>query len=462
MTKKIAKWKGGNAFWIMSGILLILWSIALQNTRHQVVQERVQEKVQEKSASTSTAENNQFAPDKLILSFDSGSEVQKWNAMALQIIASTNTSPPEASRFLAILHIAMFEAINSIDQIYEPYRAYLEIQEGVAYDKEVVIASAAKQVIDTIYPQYNILTLKEFTKGDQLGGVSSDLGIASASQIIELRTNDGHDKQKSFTISGKPGGWTATPPYYETALLPHWGGLDLFLLDNQAIYPLPPHDLTSSEYTQEFQEVHALGSVDSTKRTNDQSEIAKFWADGKRTFTPPGHWNLIARNVLQGTGMTLEQEARFFALLNIAMADVGIQTWKAKFDYQYWRPIDAIRLANTDGNGATKQSPQWENYIETPNFPEYPSGHSAFSGAGSTVLSAMIGDQTPFTTYSLGLPGVQRSFESFSQAANEAGMSRIYGGIHFQRANTEGLRIGREIGEQVFSDVLVKKEPSPL
>jgi hypothetical protein len=155
--------------------------------------------------------------------------------------------------------------------------------------------------------------------------------------------------------------------------------------------------------------------------------------------------------------ISLEEEAHCYALLNIAMADAGIQTWKAKFDYEYWRPIDAITMAAQDGNADTQQDEKWFNYIETPNFPEYPSGHSTFSGAGAAVLTEILGPERSFETYSLGLPDVTRSFDSFTQAAQEAGMSRIYGGIHFQKANAEGLRIGKEIGTHIATNIMQKK-----
>jgi hypothetical protein len=164
---------------------------------------------------------------------------------------------------------------------------------------------------------------------------------------------------------------------------------------------------------------------------------------------------MIAADVAQQRGNTLEENARLFALVNIAMADAGIVSWDMKFSANFWRPITAIREGDTDGNDATAADGAWEPLLVTPPFPECTSGHSTFSGAASTILASLYGDDFAFTTDSEGLPGVTRSFLSFSDAADEAGISRIYGGIHFQFSNEQGLATGRELGEFVVSNYLV-------
>lgn len=403
-------------------------------------------------------ERTDLSPDKMAIPYEGARVIEKWNRIALEVIAGTRTNPPEASRFLAMMHIAMFEAVNSIEQNYEPYDAYLPVESTETYNKQTVLASAAKALLDYSYPQFSALTDAEIAQEDTSSEASLALGIAGAESIIALRTKDGSEGNADYEIRDEIGAWKATPPYYESPLLPHWGSVSTFVTASEGIYPEPPTETTSPEYAEEFSEVFSYGGVDSEIRTDDQSEIAKFWADGKGTYTPPGHWNVIAGKVMRENRLlSIEEEARCFALLNIAMADAGIQTWKAKFDFQYWRPIDAIRRAQEDDNTLTAHSEEWFNYIETPNFPEYPSGHSTFSGAGSQILEELLGENVAFTSHSLGLPGVERSFNSFDEAAEEAGMSRIYGGIHFQKANTEGLRVGREIGSYVATNLLNKK-----
>ncbi|WP_044172109.1 vanadium-dependent haloperoxidase, partial [Kamptonema formosum] len=156
------------------------------------------------------------------------------------------------------------------------------------------------------------------------------------------------------------------------------------------------------------------------------------------------------------------EDARMFALLNIALADAGIVAWDAKYAYDFWRPVTAIHQADTDGNPQTAADITWDPLIGTPPFPEYVSGHSTFSGAADAVLTELFGDNFNFTTTSIGLPGVERQFDSFSDAASEAGMSRIYGGIHFLSANEDGLAAGRSLGHYVVENFLTPNVPDSL
>ena len=182
--------------------------------------------------------------------------------------------------------------------------------------------------------------------------------------------------------------------------------------------PNGPPALESAEYAAEYNEVKDLGAEDSEKRTEEQTQIARFWADGAGTVTPPGHWNVIAQDVGSARRNTMPQNARLFALLNVAMADAAICAWDAKFTYNFWRPVTAIQEGETDGNPATAPDSKWISLITTPPFPDYISGHSTFSGAAAAVLSLFYGTpRIPFTTRSDALPDVVRSFRGFFQAA---------------------------------------------
>ena len=230
------------------------------------------------------------------------------------------------------------------------------------------------------------------------------------------------------------------------------------IADHSQFRPPGPPSLDSSKWAADYNEVKALGAAVGSTRTPDQTEIAQFWADGAGTETPPGHWNHIAQDVGAAQGNTLEQNARLFALLNIAMADAGICAWDAKYTYHNWRPVTAIRNGDTDGNPATEPDPGWSSFIVTPPFPDYVSGHSTFSSAAATVLALFYGtDAISFQTGSDFLPGVVRSFSSFSAAANEAADSRVYGGIHFRFASDDGLAAGLSIGEWTFTHYLQPK-----
>src|SRR5204862_7113801 len=217
-------------------------------------------------------------------------------------------------------------------------------------------------------------------------------------------------------------------------LLPQWGRLVPFAIPTNAWFrPAGPPNLESDTWAADYAEVKALGGVVSAARTPEQTLIALFWADGAGTETPPGHWNRIARAVALQFGNTLEQNARLFALLNVAMADAAICAWDAKYAFNFWRPITAIQNGDTDGNAATVPDRAWTPLLPTPPFPEYVSGHSAFSGAAAEVLRVFYGGEAvSFSTGSDVLPGVRRQFDSFYEAAAEAALSRLYGGIHFR------------------------------
>jgi membrane-associated phospholipid phosphatase len=234
-------------------------------------------------------------------------------------------------------------------------------------------------------------------------------------------------------------------------LLPQWGNVQPFGVTSAAAFlPVPPPSLDSLAYAEEVAFVQAIGSANSTVRTADQTVVARFWANGGGTATPPGHWNQIARLVIAGRQVSLGEEARMMALLNVALADAAIVCWKAKYEYRLWRPIAAIREAGRDGNAATEADPLWTPLLVTPPFPEYTSGHSTFSGAGATVLAKVFGtDSIAFVGESDDAPGILRPYSGFWAAAEESGMSRIYGGIHFMSANVNGLAAGRAVGLEV-------------
>jgi hypothetical protein len=215
--------------------------------------------------------------------------------------------------------------------------------------------------------------------------------------------------------------------------------------------------LSSPQYAAEVNQVKAIGALAGSTRTSEQTQIALFWGYGPGTATPPGHWNQIAQEVVnqnQSRGddgadehSNIGENARLFALLNIALADAAIVSWDCKYVFNYWRPITAIQEAATDGNPGTEADPSWLPLLPTPPFPEYTSGHSTFSGAAAVVLAWYFGsNRIRFSVGSDDLPGVRRSYSSFSEAALESGMSRIYGGIHFPSANIHGLSSGTAVG----------------
>jgi hypothetical protein len=210
--------------------------------------------------------------------------------------------------------------------------------------------------------------------------------------------------------------------------------------------------LTSSQYAADVNEVKDLGSLTSMTRTADQTEIARFWNGN----TPVG-WNRIAVSVSEVNDLSLSQNVRLLALLNVAMADAVIACWEAKYYYSFWRPITAIRLADTDGNPDTTPDTLWTPLLTTPAHPDYPSGHATVSRSAKSVLAAYFGDETAFSTTTEILPGVTRSYSSFSQAVDEAFNARIYGGIHFRTACRDGQATGAQVGDLVVSTVAQRR-----
>ncbi|MBI2929703.1 MAG: vanadium-dependent haloperoxidase [Verrucomicrobia bacterium] len=360
-----------------------------------------------------------------------------------------------------MVHAAMFDAVNRLGGAYVSYRPHTNPPAGAS--AEAALAAAANSVLRYGFPQFTPrfdaeLLAQLFAIPD---GPEETAGVAWGRQIgqdfLRERDFDGANVGLDYRPSSGPGRWQPTPPLFASALLPQWPGVTPFTLSRADQFrPSPPPTLSSAEWAEQCNEVKALGARNSAVRTTEQTEIAWFWADGAGTETPPGHWNEVARQFAEAKNLALLESARLFALLNLALADAAIVAWDAKYAYDWWRPITAIRAADSDGNPATEPDPSWTPLIATPPFPEHISGHSTFSAAAATVLAAINGsDRFTFTLRADGLFGVTRSFNRFSDAAEEAGGSRIYGGIHFQAANVEGQKAGRSLGDYVVRNYLL-------
>jgi membrane-associated phospholipid phosphatase len=272
--------------------------------------------------------------------------------------------------------------------------------------------------------------------------------------MLAARADDGRFGVPVGVPGTDNGEWRPTAPGFVMDPASWVGNVEPFLLPRGDLFRSDgPNTVTSDSYSADFAEVKALGSATSTTRTADQTEIAKFWADGGGTFTPPGHWNAIAAGLIEEDGVGLFRTARVFAQLDVALADAAIVCWETKFKYNFWRPVTAIRAAETDRNPATAPDAAWLPLLTTPPFPDYTSGHSTFSGAAATVLAGAFGANREFSTASDN-GAITRTFTSLRAAADEAGMSRVYGGIHYRSANLEGLACGRAIGAAVVRNVL--------
>jgi hypothetical protein len=214
--------------------------------------------------------------------------------------------------------------------------------------------------------------------------------------------------------------------------------------------PGSPPSLTDAQYTADFNEVKTMGSASSTSRTADQTLYARFW----NSTNPADFWDPVATSLSDNAHLTLSENARLLALVNISMADAIIGCWDAKYTYVFWRPITAIRLADTDGNSDTAPDTAWTPLVITPAFPEYTSAHSCVSGAAAAILSSYFGEGTPFSVASDTLPGTLRYFSSFSGALDEIKNARVFGGIHFRTATNDGSTLGAAIGNYILTNTL--------
>jgi PAP2 superfamily len=375
--------------------------------------------------------------------------------------------PLHESRMFAMMHVAIHDALNAIDRRSEPYAFDARAPAGTS--PEAAVAAAAHDVLVALFPQLPpelgfttaaAIDLVDAAYTAALAAIPDTpakaqgilIGQAAAAAILALRNGDGSDTtflDFTYVPGPNPGDFQFIPglPF---AAAPGWGNVTPFVLTSSSQYrPKAPYALTSKKYAADFNEVKSLGAVDSTTRTAEQTEIALFWVEGS-----PQGWNRIARTVSVQHGLDLWQNARLFGLLNLASADAYIADFENKYFYEFWRPITAIRAADTDGNPDTVADPTWDSLVGTPPAPEYPSGHSGQGGAMSEVLARFFGDNVSFSTTATTVPGVTRSFTSFSEAAVENGNSRIYVGFHFRHAVTEGIKLGSKVGKVAFNHYL--------
>lgn len=384
-----------------------------------------------------------------------------WNVQAIAAIRAETTAPPLAARNLAMLHIAIYDAVNSLGGTH---RAYLtSLPPDGPTSAEAAVAGAAHRILINLFPSHRAAF--DAALADSLAPLPDDLlrsrGVARGQSVADLvldrRADDGASTTVPYIPSTAPGAWRRTPPYFRPPDLPHWGLVTPFaLVSGSQFRPAGPPQLTSARYAAELNQVKELGGVASVTRTAEQELIAYFWADFTYTVTPPGHWNQIARTAASNLGLSLAQKARLFALLNLALADAAIAVWDAKYAHNFWRPVTAVQRADLDDNPETVAAPGWAPLLNTPSFPEYVSGHSAFSAAAATVLTRFLGtDRVSFTVISDSVPGVTRAYSSFAAAAEEIGMSRIYGGIHFLSGDLDGLSLGQAIGDYVNDNFLL-------
>lgn len=384
-------------------------------------------------------------------------DVTDWNTRAAAWVQAQ--SPLEQSRSLAIVQIAVHDALNAIERRHAPYAFKGRVPGAspeaaiatAAHDALVAVAPALSAEIELAYQE----ALAAIPDGKaKLEGVRA--GSDAAETITSLRASDDLAAAlgKPYEAGTEPGAYRATPPD-NIVFAAGWGELQTFATPRASAFrPVPPPPLRGRRYARDYAEVKAIGVQGSNVRTPEQTEIADFWYESSSTG-----WHRIANLVVTERDLDLWESARVLGLVGIALADGFINGFDAKYHFNYWRPVTAIRSGDEDGNPRTHGDPSWTPHCATPPVADYPSTHSVLGAAAAEVLARYFGDRTTFTIDSLSLPGVTRSFQGFRQAARENAESRVYCGIHWRSSIEAGLEQGRLIGRYVYRHALRGERP---
>jgi hypothetical protein len=388
-----------------------------------------------------------------------GQPVIDWNQVLLSIVNTPGAQPAnvQPTRNFAIVHAAIYDAVDAIDRTHEPYlisvRAPRSASETAAADAAAHTAllglyPAQQSTLDAAYAA----ELAKVADGPaEAQGIR--VGEQVATDLLAIRANDGSNvTPPPFVAGASPGDYRPTPPNFPTPVFTTWGQVTPFVVDRgDRFRPSPPPALTSDAYAASMNDVESLGSASSTTRTAEQTEIGRFWNPPIQNF-----WNQIAQTVALAHHSDLPTTARLFAALNLSIADSVIAFYDAKYTYRLWRPVTAIRLADGDGNPNTIADPNWLPLAgNTAADPSYPGAHSTVSAAGADVLAGFYADEQRFAVTSPALPDVTRSFTSFSEAAEEAGLSRIYAGQHFRFDHVAGEKLGHDIARFALGNALL-------
>ena len=399
-------------------------------------------------------------------------EIANWNQMLFRMGLIGGTSPLVMTRVAAIVQGAVFDAVNGVEPRYAPVHVPPAAPAGAS--QEAAAAQAAYVTLLALYPtQKSQLDARLAVSLASIGARESSAAIASgtawgqtvANAILTWRSTDGFAPAPPPFLGGTGvGEWRPTPPAFAPGAAPQFAYMTPWVISAPGQFrPAGPPALTSARYTMDFNETKSMGSMTSATRTADQTIYAWLWASSTASYL----WNHVALSLMERErdssdddwrhgrhpSSTLEN-ARLLALLNLAIADAAIGCWDAKYTYVFWRPITAISLADTDGNPATMADPTWMPLFATPAHPEYPSGHSCVSGAAGGVLAHYFGERTHFNVTSDVMPGVVRSFDSFSSALDEVQNARVFAGIHFRSATHDGQVLGESVAGYVLENAL--------
>ena len=370
--------------------------------------------------------------------------IMDWNAKADAIAAEKQVLPAPHSRVISMMHVAMFEAVNAIDRRYTPYK--LDLVADRSTSREAAAATAAHDVLLSLYPDLKsdldaaLATSLAAVADAESKSAGVELGRQAAQGIIALRANDGSAAPESYRPNTSPGVYVPTTvPLFSTV-----GATTPWILETGSQFrPGPPPALDSETWTRDVNEIREFGARNSAIRTPEQTTIGRFWFFvGARTYNP------IVKQAAMAKGMDLVDCARLFALTSMAGNDALVAVFDAKYTYNLWRPITAIRNADITQNPATPRDASWLPLGETPMHPEYPCAHCITSAAIASVLQAVVGDEFgEFSLTSPTAPGVTRKWSQLQDYSTEVSNARIYAGFHYRFSTEVGSAMGKKIGE---------------
>ena len=377
--------------------------------------------------------------------------ITEWNEKVVNASLAAQQPPPVQARNIAMVHLAMFDTLNSIEPRYTPYRVQLQVPNSAS--REAAASAAAHYLMARLYPaqvkDFDAAlksTLDSVPDGDaRTQGVQ--LGEKVAAAMLQDRSADGANTPVNYRPHAAAGVYVPTV----FPAVPHWGAVKPFALKSgDQFRPGAPYALNSAEWAKDYTEIKRMGAKAGSGRSPEQTDIARFWE-----FTGADTYNAPVRQISAAKNLGLMEKARLFALASLATADGFIAVFDAKYAYNFWRPVTAIRNGDMDGNDATERDAAWEPLIPTPLHPEYPCAHCISESSSASVLRAFFGDAVPtvkMTTPTA--PGVTRSFSRLSDIVTEVINARIYDGVHYRTSGEVGAEMGRKIGEYVMQNFL--------
>jgi hypothetical protein len=387
--------------------------------------------------------------------------VTDWNAIMQATVSAPPTNPFFQARWGAIVQLAVFEAVNAIEGDYEPYLGGVIVAPPGASTEAATIAAAYRTLV-VLRP--GSTTTLDALRATSLAaipdGPAKDAGIVAgedaAAAMLLLRANDGSGAVIPYTPGTNPGDWQPTPPQVAPAAFTQWGQVTPFGMAEGSQFRLPPPPaLRTGKYAIDYLEVMLVGRVDSAFRPQDRTDVAQFYA----AATPVQVWNSAARQASAAQGKTLSENARIFALLGMAICDGSIAVFETKYQYNFWRPVTAIRGGGIDGNSLTDPDPDWLPLIATPPFPGYASAHATLSGAARAVLARFFGkDGLAVTLTHPGAPGIVLDYTAWEEITDDIDDARVYGGIHFRFDQETGAHQGRQVGSYILRNFLRSPE----